>query len=171
MWKTKNLRSLALAVLALIAAKAHADGFGVRDLATIVPEVSAALGSSFSSRSETQRLTLTCPKCDGEPTIDLQLGRQADGTEERVRSGQTPISRLEKLCQERNPSCRLTGVDVAPAVGWISTYSMGATFASTVVILRGGDLLTIRSLASNAEAARGNAEKVVRAVRPRLVGH
>jgi hypothetical protein len=99
------------------------------------------------------------------------MGRQADGTEERVRSGQTPISRLEKLCQERNPSCRLTGLDVAPAVGWISTYSMGAMFASTVVILRGGDLLTIRSLASNAEAARANAEKVVRAVRPKLIGN
>ena len=171
MWKAKKLRVLAAAVLALIAAEAQADGFGVRDLATIAPEVSAALGSSFSSRSETQRLTLTCPKCEGEPTIDLQLGRQTDGTEERVRSGQTPISRLEKLCQERNPPCRLVGLDVAPAVGWISTYSIGAMFASTVVILRDGDLLTIRSLASNAEAARSNAEKVVSAVRPKLIGH
>ena len=170
MGESKKLPILAFAVLALIAEGAHADGFGVRDLATIAPEVSAALGSDFSHRGEAQRLTLICPKCEGEPTIDLHLGRQTDGTEERVRSGQTPITRLEKLCQDRNPSCRLSGLDVAPAVGWISTYSMGATFASTVVITRDGDLLTIRSLASNAEAARGNAEKVVRAVRPALIG-
>jgi hypothetical protein len=164
------MRVLAIAALALIAGEAHADGFVVRDLATIAPEVSAALGSGFDPRSEAQRLTLICAKCEGDPTIDLQLGRQTDGTEERVRSGRTPIARLEKLCQERNPSCRLVGLDVAPAVGWISTYSMRATFASTAVILRGGDLLTIRLLASNPEAARSNAEKVVRAVQPRLIG-
>lgn len=171
MGMAKSMRALAMAVLVFVSTEARADGFGVRDLAAIAPEVSAALGSGFSAKSETQRLTLICPKCDGEPTIDLQLGRQTDGTEERVRSGQTPIARLEMLCQERNPSCRLTGLDVTPAVGWISTYAMGPMFASTVVIMRGGDLLTIRSLASNAEAARGNAEKVVQAVRSRLIGN
>lgn len=173
MGMAKSRCLLAMAVLAFVSAQARADGFGVHDLTTIAPEVSAALGSGsgFNSKSETQRLTLICPKCDGEPTIDLQLGRQTDGTEERVRSGQTPIARLEMLCQERNPSCRLTGLDVTPAVGWISTYAMGPMFASTVVIMRGGDLLTIRSLASNAEAARGNAEKVVQAVRSRLIGN
>lgn len=165
------MRVVALASLALAGAEARADGFGVRDLRTIAPEVSAALGSGFSDKSEAQRVTLICPRCEGEPTVDLQLGRQTDGTEERVRSGQTQISRLEMLCQERNPSCRLAGLDVAPAVGWISTYSTGSLFASTAVIMRGGDLLTIRSLASTADAARGNAEKVVTAVRRRLVGN
>lgn len=166
------MRTLAIGiVVALIAAEARAEGFGVRDLAAVAPEVSAALGSGFSHRGEPQRVTLACPKCDGQPSVDLQVGRQTDGTEERVRSGQTPISRLEKLCQEKSPSCRVTGLDVAPAVGWISTYPMGSMFGSTVVILRDGDLLTIRSLASNAEAARNNAEKVVRAVRPKLMGN
>ena len=165
------MRILAMVMLALIAAEARADGFGVRDLATIAPEVSAALGSDFTHKSDPQRLILICPKCEGEPVIDLQMGRQTDGTEERVRSGQTPMPELEKLCQEKNPSCRLTGLDVSPAVGWISAYSMGALFASTAVILRGGDLLTIRSLASNADAAGSNAEKVVRAVRPKLIAN
>lgn len=158
-------------VVALMATEARADGFVVRDLAAVAPEVIAALGSGFSQRSEPQRLTLVCPKCEGEPAIDLQLGRQTDGTEERLRSGQTPISRLEKLCQEKSPSCRLTGLDIAPAVGWISAYPMGSMFASTVVILRGGDLLTIRSVASTADAARNNAEKVVKVVRAKLIGH
>lgn len=165
------MRILVMVVLASIATEVHAEGFGVRDLSTIAPEVSTALGSGFSHKGETERLTLSCPGCDGEPIVDLLLGRQTDGTEDRVRSGQTPISRLEQLCQERSPSCRLTGLDVAPAVGWISTYSMGALFGSTAVILRSGDLLTIRSVASNAEAARGNAEKVVKAVRTRLIGN
>ena len=48
---------------------------------------------------------------------------------------------------------------------------MDLLFASTAVILRGGDLLTIRSMASTADAARSNAEKVVRAVRPKLIGN
>ena len=165
------MHMLAIGLLALVAAEARAEGFAVRDLATIASEVGAALGSDFVHKSDLQRLTLLCAKCAGEPVVDLQMGRQTDGTEERVRSGQTPIARLEKLCQERNPSCRLTGLDVAPAVGWISSYSMGAQFASTAVILRGGDLLTIRSLASTAEAARSNADKVVRAVRPKLIGN
>jgi hypothetical protein len=162
------MRLLAVIVVALISAQARADGFGFRDLATIAPEVSVALGSGFSHRSERQRATLICPTCEGEPSIDIQLGRQTDGTEERVRSGQTPIAKLEALCQEKNPSCRLTGLDVAPAVGWITTYSMGSLFASTVVILRGGDLLTIRSLASSGEVAQSNAEKALKAVTPKL---
>lgn len=169
--KQMRIRILAIGLAATIGAEARADGFAVHDLAILAPEVGAALGSDFSHKSDPRRVTLICPTCAGEPVVDLQLGRQADGTEERVRSGETPFSRLEKLCQERNPSCRLAALDVAPAVGWISTYSMGLLFASTAVILRGGDLLTIRSMASTADAARSNAEKVVRAVQPRLIGN
>lgn len=165
--KQMRIRILAIGLAATIGAEARADGFAVHDLAILAPEVGAALGSDFSHKSDPRRVTLICPTCAGEPVVDLQLGRQADGTEERVRSGETPFSRLEKLCQERNPSCRLAALDV----GWISTYSMDLLFASTAVILRGGDLLTIRSMASTADAARSNAEKVVRAVRPKLIGN
>lgn len=165
------MRLLLLGIAALTATEARAEGFGLRDLSGVAAEVSAAVGSGFNHRAEPRRVILSCPQCDGEPMIDLQLGRQTDGTEQRVRSGQTPISRLEELCREKSPSCRVSGLDVAPAVGWISTWPMGSRAGSTVVILRDGDLLTIRSLASNAEIARSNAEKVVKAVKSKLIGN
>jgi hypothetical protein len=164
------MRLLLMSITVLMATEARAEGFAIRDLSDVVPEVSTALGSGFIHKTEPERLTLICPECSGEPIIDLQLGRQTDGTEQRVRSGQTSISSLEKRCQEKSPTCRLSGLDVAPAVGWITTYPMGSRTGSTVVILQDGDLLTIRSLASNAEVARDNAEKVVRAVKPKMIG-
>ena len=102
--------------------------------------------------------------------IDILLGRQTDGTEERVRSGETSMAELERLCQSRSPSCRLAALEVAPAVGWITTYPIGSMAGSTADIFRGGDLLTIRSLATDAETARGNAERLVKTVGAKIVG-
>jgi hypothetical protein len=47
---------------------------------------------------------------------------------------------------------------------------VGSSTGSTAVILRDGDLLTIRSIAADADVARGNAEKIVEAVSPKVVG-
>lgn len=165
------MRLLLMCIVAMIATGARAEGFAVRDLSGVASEVAAALGNGFIHRAEPLRLTLMCPECAGTPTIDVLLGQQTDGTEQRVRSGETSIASLEKLCQAKSPSCRISGLDVAPAVGWISTYPMGSTAGSTAIILRDGDLLTIRSLAPSAEVARDNAEKVLKAVKPKLTGN
>lgn len=102
--------------------------------------------------------------------IDIKIGRQNDGTEQRVRSGQTSISDLEKLCQAKDPSCSLTELKVSPAVGWITDWSMGPMIGSTAIILRDGDLLTIRSIADDADTARRNADTLVESVSPKVVG-
>jgi hypothetical protein len=160
---------VALAVV-LAATEAEAEGFAVRDLSQVVTQAKSALGGAFAHRAEPQRVSLICPSCDGQPMIDLLLGRQTDGTEARVRSGETPISRMEDLCRARNDTCRLSALSVAPAVAWITSYSLGTTAGSTAVVLRDGDLLTIRSIASDPAVARRNTETLVRAVVPTIVG-
>ena len=164
------MRNLIAAFLCLSAGAAQAEGFAVQDLTSVAAGAKAALGTGFVARAEPRRLTLSCPGCGGTPMIDLQLGRQTDGTEERVRSGQTSLDRLEVLCRAKNPECRLSGLSVAPALGWVSSYPMGTSAGATAVILRDGDLLTIRALADTREAAAGHVATLVRAVAPGIVG-
>ncbi|KQP40063.1 hypothetical protein ASF49_21410 [Methylobacterium sp. Leaf104] len=164
------MRILLFALLCLVAVKAQAEGFAVRDLSTVADEARAALGTGFLARAEPRRLILSCPDCKGAPMIDLQLGRQTDGTEERVRSGQTSLDQLEGLCRARNPACRLSGLSLAPALGWVTSYPMGTGSGATAVILRDGDLLTIRALAGSGEVAAGHVAALVRAVAPRIIG-
>ncbi|GJD58508.1 hypothetical protein [Methylobacterium dankookense] len=166
----RHMRSLVLALPCLWAHAAQADGFAIRDLAAVADAAKAALGQGFAARAETRRLTLVCTGCAGAPMLDLLLGRQTDGTEERVRSGQTSVAQLEALCQARSPDCRVSGLAVAPAVGWVSSYAAGSGAGATAVILYGGDLLTIRGLAGSRESATRHVEALVRAVAPRIVG-
>lgn len=164
------MRRIAAALACLAAVPASAEGFAVRDLKTIAADANHALGGRYATKSEPKRLILNCSDCEGAPIIDMQLGRQTDGTEGRVRSGQTSIARLESICQSRSPDCRLTGLSVLPAVGWISSYALGATGGSTAIILRDGDMLTIRSIAADRDVAARNAETIARTIVPRIVG-
>jgi hypothetical protein len=164
------MRSLIVALLCLAAVPARAEGFAIRDLTAVAGEAKASLGEGFVARAEPQRLTLMCPGCEGAPMIDLLLGRQADGTEERVRAGRTSLAQLEAICRSRSPDCRLSALSVAPAVGWVSAYTAGSGAGATAVILRDGDLLTIRSLAGSPAAASRQVDVLARAVAPRIVG-
>lgn len=163
---------LGLAFLFAIApvSAGHAAGFMVHDLSPLGPTLEAALGPGFVHRAEPARITLTCPGCADAPMIDVRLGRQDDGTEQRIRTGETPVARLEALCRQQDPACRLTALDIAPAVGWITSWPMGGQRGATVVILRDGDLLTIRSLADTEATARANADKLVAIATGRIVG-
>lgn len=164
------MRVLILSLAALVATEAHAEGFAVHDLSAVAEDASAALGGGFIHKAEPGRVTLFCSGCKGGPMIDIKIGRQNDGTEQRVRSGQTSMSDLERLCQAKDPSCSLTELKVSPAVGWITNWSMGPMIGSTAIILRDGDLLTIRSVADDADTARRNAEALVKSVSPRVIG-
>ncbi|MGU3495794.1 hypothetical protein ACLBXM_17270 [Xanthobacteraceae bacterium A53D] len=163
---TATFATLAALALTGLAAPASAEGFTTRDLTTVSDRLTGALGSGFVARAEAKRVTLMCQGCKGEPMIDVLIGRQNDGTEARIRSGQTSIAHMEKLCQDKSPACKLSKLDVAPAVGWISTWPMGDMSANTAIIIRDGDLLTVRSLASDPAVARANAQKVVAALAP-----
>lgn len=164
------MRSVIVALLCLAGAPACAEGFAIRDLTAVAGEAGAALGTGFVSRAAAERLTLMCMSCEGAPMVDLLLGRQSDGTEERVRAGRTSMADIEAICRARSPDCRLSALSVAPAVGWVTRCGVGSSAGATAVILRGGDLLTIRALASSREAAARQVEILARTVAPRIVG-
>ena len=161
------LRPLAL-TLALAAGAV--TGFAIRDLTKAPFDADAALGAGYVARVEPTRLTAFCPECEGGPMLDVQLGRQSDGTEDRVRRGVTTMAQLEAQCAARQAGCRIEGVAVEPAVGWLSTYRAGTRFAHTLVVLRDGDLLTMRSIAADSATARRNADILLRTLVPTIVG-
>ncbi|WP_243375571.1 hypothetical protein [Microvirga solisilvae] len=164
------MRLLIVSLAAFIATEATAEGFAAQNLSTVATKVGSAIGKGFNHKVDPKRATFQCTDCKGSPIIDFQIGRQNDGTEGRVRSGQTTISQLEQLCQLRNPSCKLSKLEVSPAVGWISNWTAGPVASSTAVILRDGDILTIRSISSDADMARDYAEKAAQAALRHIVG-
>ena len=77
---------------------------------------------------------------------------------------------LEAKCQERDPACTLTELDLGSAVGWISSYSTAKQAAHTIVVIRDGDLITARITASDADIARQYADAVIAHVLPMISG-
>ena len=148
--------SLAFAPTTFVLAK----GFATHDLVSQAKDMEKAFGPDFTSRAEDGQIALSCLSCPGKPIVGIALGRQNDGTEQRVREGKTTMEQLGAQCRARDASCELTALDVAPAVGWITSYRMGSMAGATAVIIRDGDLLTIRSLSEDPAIARANAVKM-----------
>ncbi|ATY34909.1 hypothetical protein [Sphingomonas psychrotolerans] len=150
----------AAALLFLPTTFVSAQGFATRDLASLAKDMERVLGPHFISRTEDGQVALSCLSCPSSPIVGVALGRQNDGTEQRVREGKTTIQQLRAQCRARDPSCELTALNVAPAVGWITSYRMGSMAGATAVIIRDGDVLTIRSLSEDPAIARANAVKM-----------
>lgn len=157
-------------IAAMAAAPAFAEGLGNPDLSTIAVDTATLSPGAWISRLEPDRATLACLDCTGAPVIDLQIGRQDDGTEGRIRSGETTFAHMETLCQQRDPACTLRGLDVPPAVGWATTYAIGGQAAQTVVVLRDSDLLTVRVLSTDPAITAQNVDAVVAHVVPQILG-
>ena len=153
----------------LAATSAQAQGFATSDLSRLGEPAAAALGPGFTFRAEPSRLTLACDACAGTPIVDVILGKQADGTEERVRSGATTIADLEKLCRSRDDACRVSALDVGAAVGWVSSFPSGDREGATAVIILDGQLLTVRALATGPGAARAAITRVLPLIRSTII--
>ncbi|MCJ2089726.1 hypothetical protein MKK88_27615 [Methylobacterium sp. E-005] len=149
---------------------AFALGFTVHDLTPLTEEARAALGKDATAQAQPFQLMLTCPACDGAPTVALQLGRLTDGTEGRIRSGKTTMAALETMCLQRNPDCRLTTLPAGPAVAWITSYAFGTGAGATAIVLRDGDLLTIDARSIDRGAAEDTVLRVAQKLLPRIVG-
>jgi hypothetical protein len=149
---------------------AAAQGFAIRDLRETEAAAKSTLGEGYQAKADQTRLTLTCPKCNGAPIIDIILGRQTDGTEQRVRSGQTTMADLEEICRQLDDTCRITGLLVSPAVGWFSAYRLGSGAGATAIIARDGDLLTIRGIARSPNVANEQVTKLVNGLAGRIIG-
>ena len=146
------------------------DGFATKNINSLDGEVLELLGPGFVGAPRPGKLAYTCPDCAGQPILGIEFGRQVDGTEGRVRSGETKIEDLEKQCQARSPECRIEALDAGPAVGWVSSYAIGKDQGATAVLIRDGDLLTIRSVANDAAMARSNLDKLLPLVREKIIG-
>ncbi len=153
-----------------VASGAAAKGFATLDLTGVGSAAAAALGPGHAVRAEPRRLILLCETCAGEPVIDISIGNQTDGTEGRVRSSATSISDLELICRARNADCRVSALEVEPAVGWVSAYPLGETAGATAVIIREGDMLIVRSLAQDLVAARRGIDRLLPVLRDRIIG-
>jgi len=172
--ESKNMRhrlgTVVIAGMIALAAGAAAQGLATRDLTGFSQAAATALGSGFEAKEEPQRATLFCTDCAGAPVVDVLIGRQADGTEERVRSGTTSIADLQQICRARSPRCTVTALEVAPAVGWVSGYPLGDRAGATAIIIRDGDLLTVRSLAQDPASARQAIDRLLPLIRSRIIG-
>ena len=108
---------LPIALLFAPTTPVRAEGFATRDLAGLAKDMERILGPDFISRTEDGKVAFSCLSCPGSPIVGVALGRQDDGTEQRVREGKTTIEQLRALCRARDPNCELAALDVAPAVG------------------------------------------------------
>lgn len=162
------LCSLAVCVLPSVLA---AQGMAQKDPEKIEEPARAALGAGYvKTESSETRIRFMCETCKGTPVVDVIMGRQTDGTEQRFRSGKTTIAGMEKICQARDPGCRLVRSDVGPAVGWRTSYTMGPMQGATLVLFRDGDMLTVRSISEDRAATEHNLDVMFRSIAPIVVG-
>ncbi|MEM9062280.1 MAG: hypothetical protein AAGD13_17615 [Pseudomonadota bacterium] len=155
--------AFALAALASSVGTGWADGFAVRDLQTLSVDTSGYTGDStfdYGAR-EPNRLTVFCAECSTTTAIDVIIARSEDGTEERYRSGETTIEKMEAQCKARSPSCELEASQLGDAVGWVTRYEVGGRAGSTTVLFLDGDQLIIRSIAGDLETAFANGQVAV----------
>ncbi len=138
----------------LLPGLASADGFAAPDLTRLSVDVTGYRGGTFVAiQNDPDRLTIACTDCSGLTAIDILIGRQTDGTEDRIRSGQTRAEDMRALCLARDPTCELDLTSLGRAVGWVTAYA-GVTTGSTTILLLDGDILTIRSIASDVDTAQ-----------------
>ena len=149
--------------------QARPAGFATDDLSSLGPVLAEALGPEYIARAEPTRVTLACITCAGAPIVDVLLGTQTDGTEGRVRSGETTMEMLDARCRSANETCRITGLDVQPAVGWQSKYSFGSSHGATAIIILDGQMLTVRAVADDAPAATAAIARLLPTIRARIV--
>ena len=161
---------IALMLGSTLPAPAWAQGFTTRNLTGVSAELARALGKGVVVQGGGGKLTLSCPGCEGMPIIGFEVGRQNDGTEQRVRSGQTKIADLENQCRASSPECRIAELPAAPAVGWVSAWSIGDSSVATAILIHGGDLLTVRSIAEDPVNARAGIDKLMPVIRSRIIG-
>ncbi len=155
---------------ALLASLAQAEGFAVDDLRTVPVDASILTNGTFVAEATApNRITFACLDCGTFAGIDVRIGRQDDGTEERMRAGLTTIDDIRAMCQANDPSCQLDGITSGRAIGWITTYD-GSVTGSTALLFLDGDLLTIRSIADDVATARANGDAVRAALAPAIIG-
>lgn len=149
-----------------------AEGFKNKDLRTISVDTSGFTGDGdFEAGSnESERLTVFCAGCPEVTAIDILLSRSEDGTEQRYRSGETTIEKMDEICKSRSPGCELKAASLGDAVGWVTRYQAGGRSGSTTVLFLDGDQLLIRSIAGDLGTATTNGAHALKTLGPQIIG-
>jgi hypothetical protein len=166
------LLSIPVAIVwSMIFCNVPAASFENTGIETVARRAQAELGPDFRAQiGNGQRVVLLCSRCEGLRMITIQISRQTDGTEGRVRTGQTKIADLESQCQASEPSCKIERADMGPAVGWLARYRGATGSGYTLVLLNNGNMLTVRSNAATAVTALEDLRRMQRAVIPEIIG-
>lgn len=161
-------RIVALAALGAAPFAAQAAGFATHDLTPFAAKINAAIDESCQIAADPARVTLMCNQPGDGPLIDVFLRRREsdDHLEQNIRAGKTGQAEVDALCKKLNPDCTVTMLDVPPAVGWIGAQPMRRQAVSTATLVRDGDQLTVRALASDPAKARAYVDKALAVVRP-----
>ncbi len=127
-------------------------------------------GKRFVRRVKSDRISFTCLNCRGTESVDLNLSKSTDGAEDRFRSGENSIAKIEAGCKSRDPTCSIEAVSIYGAVGWVSSTGFGRFGLSMTSLFKNGDKLQIQSIAETREAALTNAKAALDQLAPIIVG-
>jgi hypothetical protein len=173
-----NKMSLAIGIGAaaflLLPDRALADkdiGFAYSDLTQVPIRTPVLPGKRFAPKAEAGRLTLGCLECADLEAVDILLGDSDDGTEGRLRSGETQIATIEANCRRSDPDCRIDAIEIAGAIGWVSRTSAVGLNISTTVLFKDGDRLIIRSIANDIETAVANGNAACETYGREIIGN
>ncbi len=161
---------ISLAPSGLVSAKATKTGFAITDLTALRTGKLSVSGQDFTAKSDAKRLTLLCHTCRDFTAIDVLLDKSTDGTEGRLRSGETKIAAIELKCRQREPNCLIRATKIRGAVGWVSKTTAAGSPTSTTILFKDGDRLVVRSIAGTIEDAYRNGQQVVDRIGTRIIG-
>lgn len=129
----------------------------------------------WTVRKQASRVTLFCKSCGEMTATDIILERANDGTEERIRSGQTTAKTMLAICKKnaenRGSACYgISPVALKGAVGFVSDVGVGPMgSAATYILWQDGRRLTIRNVAPTRAAARKHGKSMFRALASQIV--
>jgi hypothetical protein len=151
------------------------SGFAVTDLTKFNSIGSGASnvqlgGQECIARAELSRLTIMCLDAPASPAIDVKLSKSKDGTEARLRSGETTIAKMEELCAQRGGVCKMEALKLGGAVGFVSKTNVGNTKIHNITLFKKDDLMVIRAISEDADVAAKYGKLVLDFYGTKIVG-
>lgn len=141
---------------------AYAEGFGIRDLATVEEEVAAVFDPEFYHWATPGTISLSCCGSAENQIISIDIDRQTDEIGQENRSDEAYIAGMEDVCLNKGMPCKIEEIDAGEGIGRLLTMAIGCCVkGANVILVRDGYRLTIRSAAEEADVARRNALKAL----------
>ena len=148
------------------------DAFTVTDLRKL--DASSFTNDHWTAKPTKERVILACTNCSVTTALDIQIRRVDDGTEGRIRSGQTTAASMFDICKNNAKKTGSTCISLKEAnhknaVGFVSSTDLfNNTFTSTYVIWQNGYILIMRAIAADQKEATSIGKKAFQNLLPQL---